>query len=91
VVCHNALHAGRAYAQNVARTAGNAETRRLQDKARRKQQDARMQQEIWSGAAPHADAKPVSSVCKIMYCSRTHSQLQQVARELDKTTYSKVR
>jgi hypothetical protein len=59
----------------------------VQAKARQKQSDVRIKADL---AAPQANsAAPLA--CKIMYCSRTHSQLQQVVRELEKTAYSRVK
>ena len=56
------------------------------------QNDARVKKET-GGSTPIV---PASKTCpwvvsKIVYCSRTHSQLQQVAKELGKTAYSKTR
>ena len=56
----------------------------MQDKARQEQYKKQ------PGAGQDGNP-PQRTACKIIYCSRTHSQLQQVVRELDKTSYSAVK
>jgi ATP-dependent helicase/DNAse subunit B len=65
---------------------------RVQAKEQAKKQDLRLKKE--NGGLMDVPVPDVASAprhCKIIYCSRTHSQLQQVARELEKTAYSQVR
>ena len=65
---------------------------RAQEKQRQRVNDVRLKREAGLAVdAPAAAQAPIPPVCRIVYASRTHSQLQQVARELDKTAYSRVR
>lgn len=64
----------------------------LQEKQRQRANDVRLKHETGVMAdVPAAALAAAPPVCKIVYASRTHSQLQQVARELDKTAYSRAK
>lgn len=68
----------------------------MQLKEWQRKNEARIKQERFQEAlgttAPKVQAPAnFPQVCKIVYCSRTHSQLQQVAKELEKTAYSRTK